>query len=87
MALDKRLADQDTVPHLDMFEAHKVGAGCIYSDPSEAVCSELFVLLDEHINNFTARLAETYEKYSHLNDTIQWARTYISANIGIFFVL
>jgi hypothetical protein len=63
MALDQCLPDEDPVTHLDIFKSHQVSSCGIDSDAPEAVASELFVLFNEHIDNFSARLTETYEKY------------------------
>jgi len=63
MALDQCLPDEDPVTHLDIFKSHQVSSCSIDSDPPEAVAPELFVLFNEHIDNFSARLTETYEKY------------------------
>jgi hypothetical protein len=63
MALDQCLPDEDPITHLDIFESHQVSSCGIDSDAPEAVAPELFVLFNEHIDNFSARLTETYEKY------------------------
>jgi hypothetical protein len=63
MALDQCLPDEDPVSHLDIFKSHQVSSCCIYGDAPKAVAPELFVLFNEHIDNFPARLTETYEKY------------------------
>jgi protoporphyrinogen oxidase len=77
MSLHHGLPDENAILEGDVLQAHQVGTGGIDGNATKILSGQFTVLLDEHIDDLSASLTKSYEKYSHEVYTVQQTCWYI----------